>query len=203
MVLVLLPTPSIAKSNSIYTNYPWTNDHPALYEYAVKNKAFVIKNGKAKLENYNKYKSKILKFAKQYKVPPEIIVIAAIESSFQADAVSKSGAVGMWQFMAPTARDVGLVVNDRIDERLDWPKSTEAAVKYIKWLSEEFGGDYETAVLAYNYGIGNVRKVSEKIKSREAFKIIDSGLLPKESEEYLLKFLTYLHLFEHLAHENQ
>lgn len=182
----------------IYSNYPWTSEHPSLYVYAHQHKKFIVKNGYEKYKNYLKYRDHIHEITDAYRVPKEVVVVAAIESSFVASAKSKSGAVGMWQFMPATARDVGLEVNKFTDERLDWKKSTEAAVKYLKWLASEFGGDYETAILAYNYGIGNVRKISKQVKSREAFKLIDSGKLPKESEEYLLKFLTYMHYFNYL-----
>nr|WP_306309413.1 lytic transglycosylase domain-containing protein [Vibrio sp. D431a] len=182
----------------IYSNYPWTSEHSSLYVYAHEHKGFIVDNGYEKYKNYLKYRDHIREITDKYRVPKEVVIVAAIESSFVADAKSRAGAVGMWQFMPATARDVGLEVNKRTDERLDWKKSTEAAAKYLKWLADQFGGDYETAILAYNYGIGNVKRISNQIKSREAFKIIDSGKLPKESEEYLLKFLTYLHYFNYL-----
>ncbi|WP_210498273.1 lytic transglycosylase domain-containing protein [Vibrio crassostreae] len=133
-----------------------------------------------------------------HQVPREIAYLAAIESSFREDARSKAGAVGMWQFMPATARDMGLVVNNKVDERLDWKKSTVAAVKYIKWLAEGyFNNDYETAIIAYNYGVGNTRKLIKRVRSSHSLALIRSGQLPRESEEYLLKFLTYMHLYEH------
>ena len=36
----------------------------------------------------------------------------------------------MWQFMKPTAKDMGLIVNEKVDEREDWRKSTVAGLKY-------------------------------------------------------------------------
>lgn len=180
-----------------YKDYPWTSGNTELIEFASKNRTYIVEHGAQIFERYSKYSDYIAYVTNKYQVPREIAYIAGVESSFRPDAVSTAGAVGMWQFMPPTARDMGLIVRKDIDERLDWKKSTEAAVRYLKWLAEDnFGGDYETAVIAYNYGIGNTKRLIKKLKSPNAFVLVESEMLPRESEEYLLKFLSYLHLYE-------
>ncbi|CAH7360134.1 SLT domain-containing protein [Vibrio chagasii] len=197
-LIFMSSTNTFAKKNVHDLQYQWTQEHYLLYEYAKKNKSFILKNGREKFKNYLHYKSHIRDITEQFNAPKELVIIAAIESSFVENARSRAGAVGMWQFMPDTARDMGLTVNNSIDERLDWQKSTIAAIKYMSWLAEELDGDYESAVLAYNYGIGRLKRSAERVNSNDAFALIDSGLLPKESEEYLLKFLTYLHYFDYL-----
>lgn len=193
---------STTTSNAIYNHldYPWTNTDQKVVDYAHKNKEMVLRLGKIMYERYDsKYAGFIEEQLAKHKVPKEMYVLAAIESGFKENAVSHAGASGMWQFMAPTARDMGLKVNSRVDERNDWKKSTVAAIKYIKWLAEDkFGGDYETAIISYNYGIGNTYKLIAKEKTANATKLIRSGSIPKESEEYLMKFLVFMNYFEYL-----
>src|SRR5690349_22501712 len=75
----------------------------------------------------------------QHGLPTELKYLAIIESRLNSRAVSQVGAVGPWQFMAGTARDYGLVVNARRDERKDYFKSTHAAARYLTYLYNEFG----------------------------------------------------------------
>lgn len=187
-----------------FGEYEWTSDHPKVIEFASENKDFILEHAPVIYERYQKYKWFIEKNARKHAVPPELAYIAAIESSLDESAISSAGAAGMWQFMKPTARDMGLVVNGKVDERMNWKKSTDAAFKYLKWLAEDqFYGDYELAVIAYNYGIGNTKKVMNKTGAFDAFDVLEYDGLPKESQEYILKFLTYLHLYDYLKQHGQ
>ncbi|WP_318493235.1 lytic transglycosylase domain-containing protein [Photobacterium leiognathi] len=127
-----------------------------------------------------------------------VISIPAIESGFNPKAKSSAGAVGLWQLMPETARDMGLIVNGDVDERYDWQKSTVAAVKYLKWLADtKFNGDYELAILAYNGGVGRVLTAIKKEQSTNAWDLSAGTVLPKETREYLPKVVTYIHLFNY------
>src|SRR5690606_9474676 len=72
-------------------------------------------------------------------LPTELKYLAIVESQMETRARSHMGAVGPWQFMAPTARNMGLRVNKTVDERKDLTKSTEAAAKYLKSLFSIYG----------------------------------------------------------------
>lgn len=199
LALAFLFTSTNAHAVYNYMDYPWTDRGEKLVAYATVNKNFLIKNANLIYPRYAVYAPRIKEIAKEHKVPLEIVVLAAIESGFKASAKSPVGAAGMWQFMKPTAREYGLKISANVDERLDWEKSTVAAIRYIKWLAEsEFGNDYETAIMAYNYGIGNMKKAIRKAKTSNAWVLINANLLPHETEEHLLKFLIYVQIFEHL-----
>ncbi|MGC6389646.1 lytic transglycosylase domain-containing protein [Ewingella sp. S1.OA.A_B6] len=78
------------------------------------------------------------------------------ESRGNPNAVSPAGAVGAYQFMPDTARDMGLKVDDSVDERKDPVKSRTAATKYMNQLLNRYNGNVELALMAYNGGMGRV-----------------------------------------------
>ena len=97
----------------------------------------------------------------KYGLPLELKYLAAVESALDPTAVSKSGAVGLWQFMKGTSDLFNLKVTSYIDERRDVYKSTDAACRYLKYLYETFG-DWQLALAAYNGGPGTVKRAIAK-----------------------------------------
>ena len=196
--MMLFISPS---ANAVYNyqHYPWTSSGHDLIDYARSHRTQIVSNAAGLYTNYRKYKNEFKNLFVKNSVPPEIIVLAAIESSFKTNARSRVGAVGLWQLMPSTARGLGLKVSRFKDERLDPEKSTMMAVKYIKWLAENcFGGDYETAVISYNFGIGNTKRAIAKAKSANAWVLISGGYVPKESANHLMKFLSYIEVFKYM-----
>jgi membrane-bound lytic murein transglycosylase D len=90
-------------------------------------------------------------------LPEDMYYLALIESGFDPNAYSRAAAVGMWQFMATTARGVGLRVDWWIDERRDPVRSTHAAVRFLRELNGQFGSMY-LAAAAYNGGPGRIAR---------------------------------------------
>lgn len=90
-------------------------------------------------------------------LPLELEYLTIIESGLDPLAVSKSGAVGLWQFLFNTARLFDLEVTSMVDERSDLYKSTDAACKYLKYLYNTFH-DWQLVLSSYNGGPGEVRK---------------------------------------------
>ncbi len=88
---------------------------------------------------------------------PSYIVDAVIhqESRGNPNARSPKGAVGKMQLMADTARDMGLQVDDQVDERLDPDKNVKAGTKYLKILYDKYK-NWDDAFAAYNWGPKNV-----------------------------------------------
>jgi len=91
------------------------------------------------LGRLNRYEGMIRERFRAAGVPEDLVYLGAIESGYSNTAVSRSNAVGMWQFMSFTARDYGMVVDDWVDDRRNPFKATEAAARYLTLLYERFG----------------------------------------------------------------
>jgi membrane-bound lytic murein transglycosylase D len=100
--------------------------------------------------------------------------------------------VGMWQFMTTTARGMGLRVDWWVDERRDPVRSTEAAVRFLRGLNEQFGSMY-LAAAAYNGGPGRIARglsrYEEDLEGIEGddqfFALADKNYLRNETREYV------------------
>lgn len=127
-------------------------------------------------------------------LPKELKYLAIVESALEPRALSHAGAVGLWQFMAPTGRFYGLRVDSYIDERCDPRASTKAAVKYLKDLYTQFGS-WELAIAAYNSGSGRVIRAVKRGRSTDFWEIRNH--LPKETANYVPGFIAanYLSTF--------
>ena len=126
----------------------------------------------------------ILEVFKQKGLPEELVFTAMIESGFDPVAVSRAGAKGLWQFMAPTARQYGLRVDRWLDERLDPEKSTVAAANYLKDLYTTFGS-WDLVQAAYNAGETKVIRAIKGTGTRDFWGLTNSRLLRDETKNYV------------------
>lgn len=109
------------------------------------------------LERGTRYETMIRTRLRAAGLPEDIYYLALVESGFDPQATSRASAVGMWQFMAATARDVGMRVDFWVDERRDPFRATDGAVRTMKWLRSQFGSMF-LAAAAYNGGEGRVSR---------------------------------------------
>jgi membrane-bound lytic murein transglycosylase D len=96
-------------------------------------------------------------------LPGDLGYLALIESGYSNDAVSRSHAVGMWQFMKGTGKGYGLRIDTWVDERRDPVKATDAAARHLRKLRDRFGSLY-LAAAAYNAGAGKVSRSLGKLQ---------------------------------------
>ena len=97
-----------------------------------------------------RYLEAIHEILREEEVPAELALLPHVESAFQWAAVSKAGAVGMWQFVKGTARSY-MTVNRYVDQRLDPLESTRAAARLLRDNYEALK-TWPLAITAYNYG---------------------------------------------------
>lgn len=121
--------------------------------------------------------------------PMELALLPHVESRYNPAATSPKAAAGMWQFMPYTAREMGLRLDGKLDERRDVVASTRAAMDYLERLNKRFDGDWELAMAAYNCGPGCVN--SAQAANRRNGKPTDfwSLNLPDETKQYVPKIL--------------
>jgi membrane-bound lytic murein transglycosylase D len=135
----------------------------------------------------------------QYGLPEELKYLAVIESELRSTALSRVGARGPWQLMAQTARDLGLRVNGRSDERTSMIKSTKAAALYLRDLHNQFK-DWLLVLAAYNGGPVPVYRAIHKAHSRN-FWVLEK-YLPAESRWHVKKFIATAYYFENADKTN-
>ena len=151
------------------------------------------------IESYKrsgKYRPMILEKLSAAGLPEELSWLPFIESGFKVKALSRARALGLWQFIPSTGYKFGLKRNQYIDERIDFEKSTDAAIAYLKELHKIFG-DWSTVLAAYNCGEGRVLHVirTQKINYLDDFWDL-FGRLPYETARYVPRFLAALHIIE-------
>lgn len=140
------------------------------------------------LERKEKYAPMIAAKLSERGMPQDLVYLAMIESGFNPNARSAAEAVGLWQFIEPTAERYGLTVTSRVDERKDPEKATTAALDYLSDLHDRFGSWY-LAAAAYNTGENRVGRImrqvtgSERGDEHDYYAIADR--LPRETADYV------------------
>ena len=119
-------------------------------------------------------------------MPVELRALPIIESALSPTAVSRMGAVGLWQFMPSTGKSYGLEINSLVDERRDPYRATQAACRYLKDLFAIYN-DWSLAIAAYNCGPGNVNKAIARSGGKNFWEIYD--YLPRETRGYVPAFI--------------
>jgi len=174
------------------------------------------------IRTYNrgkKYFPKVSAILKKYDLPDELKMLIALESAFNANAVSKAGAVGYWQFMDDVAKEYGLKYVPRHsketrtikgkngkkitvkkqaggrDDRKNFNKSTLAAARYLKDRGRNLNNDLLLMVASYNCGVGNVWEAMKRTgKDNPDFWDV-KDYLPAETRAYVMNFITLNVLF--------
>ena len=139
------------------------------------------------LESAMEYRLFVRKSVQDNNLPEILEYLPVVESNYKTSAKSKSGAIGMWQFMANSVYPF-LILDDFVDERLDPWKSTEAA---LKKLTENYNyfNDWLIAIAAYNCGVGAMNKILRKAEKKDFWYLVDKKLLPQQTADYVPKLI--------------
>lgn len=124
-------------------------------------------------------------------IPDDFKYLAVIESSLNPSAVSPAGAVGLWQLMPGTARELKMEVSRDVDERYDIEKSTHAACAYLKKAYKKFGS-WTMAAASYN---GGMNMLSRQMKAQKEDNYYDL-LLNSETARYVYRLLALKQIIE-------
>lgn len=197
------------EANVVFPDILTGNEEQALLyieKFAVNRRAYIIRT----YNRSKKYFPKVTAILKKYSLPHELRVLLALESAFNANAVSKAGAVGYWQIMDDVAKEYGLryvaqqkaVSKKKVikkaatkpvtvkDDRKNFNKSTYAAARYLKDRGRNLDNDILLMVASYNCGIGNVWEAMKKTGKEEPTFWDIKDYLPAETQAYVLNFIT-------------
>ncbi|MFL5730154.1 MAG: transglycosylase SLT domain-containing protein, partial [Cytophagaceae bacterium] len=154
----------------------------------------ITKNAKyfqVKVERADIYFPMIEKIFREEGFPEDFKYLALQESSLVADAVSSSNAVGYWQFKKETAQEVGLRVDNVVDERRNIAASSRGAMAYLK-KNNVILNNWIYALLSYNLGLGGVKShVKEKYRNATIMPI------DEDMHWYVIRFLAHKLAYEH------
>jgi membrane-bound lytic murein transglycosylase D len=136
----------------------------------------------------------------KYDLPLELKYLTIVESGLNTNAKSKSGAVGLWQFLLNTCELFDLEVNSYIDERRDPYKSTDAACRYLKYLYNTYN-DWQLVLSSYNSGPGDIRKAIERSNGKTSYWEI-RPYLSEQAKNYVPAFIASFYLMNHYEEHN-
>lgn len=139
------------------------------------------------------------KYLSENNLPIDLKYLSIVESALNPKAVSRSGAVGLWQFMPPTGKENGLKINSTVDERSDPHKSTLAAAQYLKKQYKRYD-NWELALAAYNGGPGRVNRAIKRGRSKNFWRI--KRYLPKETQNYVPAFIAATYVVNYYPEHN-
>jgi membrane-bound lytic murein transglycosylase D len=127
-------------------------------------------------------------------LPQELRLLPVIESAYRPDAVSSSGAVGIWQITRLGASGYPLRMGDGFDERRDFWKATEVALDTLATNYQRFH-DWLLAIAAYNAGPGGVQRAIDRAGTTDFWELRRSGALPRQTAEFVPRFLAAVRVF--------
>lgn len=171
---------------------------PVEFNERVMQEIYYMTNGarsfmESSLNRKTAYDSLIYSKMESMGVPKDLIFLALVESGFKVKAYSRAKASGMWQFIPETGKRYGLEVDYWVDMRRNPELATEAALKYLSRLHNEFN-DWLLAMAAYNCGEGRVRRLVREMMADSTWDSTRTVTywdlqLPKETMRYVPRIL--------------
>lgn len=137
------------------------------------------------LKQASRYFATIEPILKANNIPDDIKYIAVAESSLQ-NVVSPAKAAGPWQLLEGTAKQLGLEVNENVDERYNLEKSTQAAATYLKRAKDSLGS-WTLAAASYNIGLAGIKRHIERQQQQSYYDL----LLGDETGRYIFRVLAF------------
>jgi membrane-bound lytic murein transglycosylase D len=131
------------------------------------------------------------KILEDEEVPEDFKYLAVLESSLNANATSTSNAVGFWQMKEETAKELGLRIDNQVDERKNIQASTRAAALYLKRNNLIYKNWISTL---YSYYLG-ATGVSKSVPANWTFASEIS--LDASTDRYIIKTIAHRVAYEH------
>lgn len=144
------------------------------------------------LERKGRFEEVVSEQLRAQGLPASLAFLPVVESWYNPRAVSWVGAAGLWQFMPPTARGMGLHVDRLVDERRDPYRSTPVALAYLSELYAQFDSWF-LALAAYNGGPGRLERILRRYgpdeEGHDGLFLEVLQQLPRETRDFVPRFL--------------
>ena len=174
--------------NSLFL-LPGAMDNPLTQHYIRHN---ATPSGRASLAAIMRRGGPYLAFIRQkiayFELPPELVAVPVIESAFLVQAVSRSGATGLWQFMENSIAPFNIRITDWMDQRRDFWKSTDGALRKLRGNYRVLG-DWPLALAAYNSGLGGTRRLIASSGINNYWELSERRLFREETINYVPRIL--------------
>ena len=131
------------------------------------------------------------KYLKENQLPDDFKYLCTIESSLMPRAISPAGAAGFWQILDKTAKELGLEVNEEVDERYHLEKSTRAAASYLKKAHARYG-NWTLSAASYNGGFAGIQRQTTRQKMDSYYDL----LFGEETGRYVFRILAIKAILE-------
>lgn len=142
------------------------------------------------MKRANRWFPMMRKIFQEENIPEDLIYIAVIESGLM-NVASYKGAQGFWQIMERTGKELGLIIDNRMDERYNVEKSTKAACDYMNTAYKKLGS-WVLVAAAYNRG---VRAMEDNLKRQKVTSYFDLSL-GEETSRYVFRVLAIKLIYE-------
>ncbi len=143
------------------------------------------------LKRANRWLPRMQEILKEHNIPDDFKYLPLIESGL-LNVSSPKDAVGYWQILEASGKELGLEINKEVDERFDPIKSTEAACKYLKKAYDKLG-DWTLAAASYNRGVAGMKNELEDQRERNYYDLH----LNDETSRYVFRILAIKEIAEH------
>ena len=166
-------------------------DNPEFKQFINKNKREYRKRFIQAVERGGLIIPTIKEMMYQQDISPLFVYLSMVESAFNPEATSRTGAGGLWQFTVNTgSKEFHLKINNRLDERYDPIRATNAAIQYLYKMNDNLGAWYLTT-MAYNCGNGCVNKSIRKAGTKDLATLISArnNYIKAETRKYIKKIL--------------
>lgn len=152
--------------------------------YLHSNTIFLIKRA-------NRWLPQMQEILEKHGIPQDFKYLPLIESNL-LNVVSPRDAVGYWQILKTSGKELNLEITDEVDERYDPLKATEAACKYLKKAYQKFGS-WTMVAASYNRGMGGMERALEDQQEKSYYDLY----LNDETSRYVFRILAIKEIAEH------
>jgi hypothetical protein len=143
------------------------------------------------MKRANRWLPQIEAILKEHHIPEDFKYLPLIESGLMND-VSPKDAVGFWQILKSSGKELDLEITKEVDERYDPLKATEAACKYLRKAYEKFG-NWTVVAASYNRGMGGMERALENQQVTSYYDLF----LNDETSRYVFRIIACKEIIEH------